>query len=283
MRKTAALFVALIAVASMAPAADPVSVREEKLGVPTWEIGPPSPHPVNPGPQGRIYPYTLNDELTDRKVDRIYDAVFLENEYVKVLILPEIGGRLHGAVDKTNDYVWLYWQRTIKPGLIRAADRLALLEDHRETVERRGDLTKRWIDLLLGRGTPDLRAHVLWKQAGAREGEERAALLQAILEEDHPRPSLGTHYQALALKALGRTDEAGALLERLEASARTAASEETRPNDRAAAHYLVSLVMRERGDAAGAEAEMRKATELDPRPERRALTQAQIEYAVARQ
>ncbi len=118
MRKTAALFVALIAVASMAPAADPVSVREEKLRVPTWEIGPPSPHPVYPGPQGRIYPYTLNDELTDRRVDRVYDAVFLENEYVKVLILPEIGGRLHGAVDKTNDYVWLYWQRTIKPGLI---------------------------------------------------------------------------------------------------------------------------------------------------------------------
>ena len=42
----------------------------------------------------------------------------LENEYIKVLVLPEIGGRLHGALDKTNDYVWLYWQKTVKPGLI---------------------------------------------------------------------------------------------------------------------------------------------------------------------
>jgi tetratricopeptide (TPR) repeat protein len=108
----------LLAASATVPAAAPVTVREEALVIPTWEIGPPSPHPVYPGPQGVIYPYTLNDVLTDRKVDRTYRAVFLENEYVSVLILPEIGGRVHGAVDKTNGYRWLYWQPTIKPGLI---------------------------------------------------------------------------------------------------------------------------------------------------------------------
>jgi tetratricopeptide (TPR) repeat protein len=95
-----------------------VSVREEKLVIPTWEIGPPSVHPLYPGPQGVIYPYTLNDVLTDRKAESPYDAVFLENEYVQVLILPQLGGRIHGALDKTNGYKWLYWQPTIKPGLI---------------------------------------------------------------------------------------------------------------------------------------------------------------------
>ena len=35
-----------------------------------------------------------------------------------MLVLPEIGGRVHGALDKTNGYKWLYWQPTIKPGLI---------------------------------------------------------------------------------------------------------------------------------------------------------------------
>ena len=118
MRTTATLATLFWTFASTAGAAEPVSAREEKLTMPTWEIGPSSVHPLYPGPQGRIYPYTLNEALTDRKVDRTYEAVFLENEYVKVLILPEIGGRLHGAVDKTNDYVWVYWQRTIKPGLI---------------------------------------------------------------------------------------------------------------------------------------------------------------------
>ncbi len=86
--------------------------------IPTWEIGPPALHSLSPNPKGPIYPYTLNEILTDRKTDKTYRAVILENEYVKVLILPEIGGRLHGAVDKTNNYTWLYWQKTIKPGLI---------------------------------------------------------------------------------------------------------------------------------------------------------------------
>ena len=118
MKTTVALATCLLTAGAALQAAEPVSAREETLTMPTWEIGPPSLHPLYPGPQGRIYPYTLNETLTDRKIDRTYDAVFLENEYVKVLILPEIGGRLHGAVDKTNDYVWVYWQRTIKPGLI---------------------------------------------------------------------------------------------------------------------------------------------------------------------
>ncbi len=95
-----------------------VTVREEPLRIPTWEMGPPAVHPLFPAPQGPIYPYTQNDVLTDRKVDKAYQAVFLENEYLTVLVLPEIGGRVHGAKDKTNGYTWLYWQPTIKPGLI---------------------------------------------------------------------------------------------------------------------------------------------------------------------
>ncbi len=95
-----------------------VSVHEEPMVIPSWEIGPPALHSLSPNPKGPIYPYTLNETLTDRKVDKTYQAVVLENEYVKILILPEIGGRVHGAEDKTNHYVWLYWQRTIKPGLI---------------------------------------------------------------------------------------------------------------------------------------------------------------------
>ena len=71
-----------------------------------------------PAAASDIYPYTLNETLTDKKTDKAYRAVVLENEYVKVVVMPEIGGRLHGALDKTNGYVWLYWQKTMKPGLI---------------------------------------------------------------------------------------------------------------------------------------------------------------------
>ena len=118
MRTLALVALVLLAVSAFAQTPPHVTVREENLVIPTWPIGPASVHPSYPGPQGVIYPYTLNDVLTDRKTDRSYDAVFLENEYVKILILPEVGGRVHGALDKTNGYRWLYWQPTIKPGLI---------------------------------------------------------------------------------------------------------------------------------------------------------------------
>jgi len=95
-----------------------VLAYEKPIVIPTWEVGPAQVHSDFPDTGKAIYPYTLLDRLTENKVDKTYRGVFLENEYVQLLILPEIGGRLHGAVDKTNDYVWLYWQRTIKPGLI---------------------------------------------------------------------------------------------------------------------------------------------------------------------
>ena len=106
------------AAAQVAVRAAQVAVREEAVTIPTWEVGPPEIHPLYPGPQGPIYPYTLSERLTDKKAPRTYRAVMLENEYIQLMILPELGGRVHGALDKTNGYKWLYWQPTIKPGLI---------------------------------------------------------------------------------------------------------------------------------------------------------------------
>ncbi|GAI88691.1 unnamed protein product, partial [marine sediment metagenome] len=66
----------------------------------------------------RCYPYPMLDRITNEKYNRTYRALWVENEYVKALVLPEIGGRLHGAQDKTNGYQFLYDQTVIKPGLI---------------------------------------------------------------------------------------------------------------------------------------------------------------------
>jgi Tfp pilus assembly protein PilF len=111
----------LIVLAVSVPAFCQVKAYEEKMVMPTWEIGPAQVHSIFSDGTGRgneIYPYTLNETLTDKKVDKAYNAVVLENEYVKIVVLPEVGGRLHGASDKTNGYTWLYWQKTVKPGLI---------------------------------------------------------------------------------------------------------------------------------------------------------------------
>jgi len=65
-----------------------------------------------------IYPYAMQDHLSRTKVDRSYKALFLENEYLKVTCLPELGGRLHSVLDKTKGEEMFHLNRVIKPGMI---------------------------------------------------------------------------------------------------------------------------------------------------------------------
>ena len=101
-----------------------VTIREADEVIPTYLAGPPDPNPMfyfgkaSQGAEGRIYPYALYDNLTNKKSDKTYHLVYLENEYVKISILPEIGGRLFSAIDKTNNYDFVYQQHVIKPALI---------------------------------------------------------------------------------------------------------------------------------------------------------------------
>ena len=77
----------------------PVNAWEEKVTIPTYLIGPPDPNPQfyfggnSQGAQHRIYPYPVYDNLTTEKKDKTYTMVYLENEYIKIGILPELGAR----------------------------------------------------------------------------------------------------------------------------------------------------------------------------------------------
>ncbi|MBM4017515.1 MAG: DUF5107 domain-containing protein [Planctomycetes bacterium] len=64
------------------------------------------------------YPYVMQDHLSRKKIDRTYKALFLENEYLKVTCLPELGGRLHSVWDKTEGKEMFHLNRVIKPGMI---------------------------------------------------------------------------------------------------------------------------------------------------------------------
>ncbi len=101
-----------------------VKIWEEELILPTYLVDPPEKSPMffqNDSYQGAsrvIYPYPLEDDFTRKKEDRSYRAVYLENEYLKVCVLPEIGGRLFYATDKTNGYEIFYRQNVIKPAYV---------------------------------------------------------------------------------------------------------------------------------------------------------------------
>ena len=107
-----------------AAAPAPVTLREVDEVIPTYLSGLPDPNPMfyfgreSQGAEGRIYPYPLNCNLTNQKSDVSYRMVYLENEYVRIGIAPELGGRLFSALDKTNNYNYVYRQHVIKPALI---------------------------------------------------------------------------------------------------------------------------------------------------------------------
>ena len=65
-----------------------------------------------------VYPYTMQDHLSRTKKDRTYKALFLENEYLKITCLPELGGRLHSVFDKTEGKEMFHLNNVIKPSMI---------------------------------------------------------------------------------------------------------------------------------------------------------------------
>lgn len=113
------IFCSLLQVLSQNPTK--VKIWEEELVLPTYVVDPPEKSPMffkNDSYQGAsrvIYPYALEDDITNKKITKSYRAVYIENEYLKVCVLPEIGGRLFYATDKTNGYEIFYRQHVIKP------------------------------------------------------------------------------------------------------------------------------------------------------------------------
>jgi tetratricopeptide (TPR) repeat protein len=101
-----------------------VRAWEAPLDVPTYPLGPPEPNPafyagrVYQGAKGPAYPYPLFDSIGERREDRSYRALWLENEYVALSVLPALGGRIFSARDKTNGYDFFYRQHVIKPALV---------------------------------------------------------------------------------------------------------------------------------------------------------------------
>jgi tetratricopeptide (TPR) repeat protein len=92
--------------------------------IPTYEIGKAEKNPiflekrVYQGSSGVVYPYPVVEKIADEKTDKVYHAVYIENEYIKVMILPELGGRVQMAYDKIKQRHFIYYNQVIKPALV---------------------------------------------------------------------------------------------------------------------------------------------------------------------
>ena len=96
----------------------------ETVIIPTYEVGAPDKNPmffekrVYQGSSGVVYPNPVIEKIFDEKIDKAYQAVFLENQYLKIMILPELGGRVQMAWDKIKERHFIYYNQVIKPALV---------------------------------------------------------------------------------------------------------------------------------------------------------------------
>ena len=102
-------------------------VYEQVVTIPTYRTGDLEKNPLfiekraYQGSTGKVYPVPICEKISETREDVQYRAVILENDYLYVMILPELGGRIQRALDKTNHYDFVYYNQVIKPALVGLA------------------------------------------------------------------------------------------------------------------------------------------------------------------
>jgi len=117
LRTTLRIFPSLTIIALTFPlASSQVRVWQGTLTLPTYEEGAPDPNPpFDAFSTGRFnYPYTLRENLTNQPVPHGWRAVYLENEYLKCSVLPDLGGHLYTCIDKIDGQPMFYANPSIK-------------------------------------------------------------------------------------------------------------------------------------------------------------------------
>lgn len=99
----------------------------EEVVIPTYKVGEPEKNPmflekrVYQGSSGVVYPHPVIEKIGDEKEHQKYTAVYLENEYLLIMVLPELGGRIQRAYDKIRKRDFVYYNQVIKPALVGLA------------------------------------------------------------------------------------------------------------------------------------------------------------------
>ena len=97
---------------------------EEDVLLPTYETGEFEKNPiflekrVYQGSSGVVYPYPVIEKIADQPTQKSWHVIFIENQYIKVMIMPELGGRIQMAFDKVKQRHFVYFNQVIKPALV---------------------------------------------------------------------------------------------------------------------------------------------------------------------
>jgi hypothetical protein len=112
-RRPRAALLLLLALVTAPPAlarAERATVREYRKVFRTYPFSDPDPIASTV----RIYPYFRFDGFTERPVDKEWTVVELENAWIRVTVMPEVGGKIWTAVEKSTGRPFLYGNQVVK-------------------------------------------------------------------------------------------------------------------------------------------------------------------------
>ena len=92
---------------------NPASISESWVDLKTYGFDDPDPSPIlmsNPG----IYPYHTFDGYSSVGQDSAWKVVKLENQYIEVYVLPQVGGKVWGAIEKSTGEEFIYKNEVMK-------------------------------------------------------------------------------------------------------------------------------------------------------------------------
>ena len=102
--------IGLIILASSGFSQNRSTIKEYKKTFPTYGYSDPDPVPDF----SKIYPYFRFDGFTDKSQPKEWKVVELENDYIRVMILPEVGGKIWAAIEKSTGQPFIYYNHTVK-------------------------------------------------------------------------------------------------------------------------------------------------------------------------
>ena len=107
------IFIICICLAEAA-AGQKASITVETREILTYPYSDPNPVPVLADKKSEIYPYfTFNGYSLKGKMQN-WKVVKLENDYVEVYVLPEVGGKVWGAIEKSTGKEFIYRNEVLK-------------------------------------------------------------------------------------------------------------------------------------------------------------------------
>src|SRR6187549_146089 len=110
MKKFLILVQCVLLLSTVSRSQQKATVKEYNKSFTTYPFSDPDPIPG----MTKIYPYFRFDGYTDKPVQKEWKVVELENDYIKVMILPEIGGKIWAAIEKSTGKSFIYYNQVVK-------------------------------------------------------------------------------------------------------------------------------------------------------------------------